>query len=88
MTYCEIIYVTLFTTIDLTLLHHRCCQIKNINYNSSLSVVFVREQFILELVTSREWILGIVLKLLILIIKGLIWFKYYTEGNSYCQNSN
>jgi len=64
--------IILFATIDLTLLRHHSCQIKNINYDSSSSDGFVKEQFIQELGISPEWILGIVLHLIINFIVGLM----------------
>ena len=67
--------IILFATIDLTLLHHHSCQIKNINYEFSLFDGFVKERFIQELGISQEWILGIVLHLIITFILGLIYFS-------------
>ena len=66
------VYCIVFVTIGLTFLHHHFSQIKNINYDSSLFDGFAKEQFIQELGISQEWILGIVLKLLVTLISGLI----------------
>lgn len=80
MTDCEITCMVLFATIGLTLLHHHSCQIKNINYDSFLFDGFVKEQFIQELEISQEWILGIVLKLIITFIVGLVLYMWWYWG--------
>lgn len=69
--------IILFATIDLTLLRHHSCQIKNISYDSSSFDGFVKEQFIQELGISQEWILGIVLHLIITFIGGLIRYMWW-----------